>query len=93
MTKSWYTASGAMSMCLNSGISYSEYLEKAGTSLEHSDACQIDLDIPRTVVSLYRYVLQKNVSEDTTDLDHSPIASYMKCSKNILQAYCVVRAI
>ena len=60
-----------------------------GQTLE-VDQRQIDLDIPRTKISLYKYVLRQQLIEEDADLATEPVALYMNAARNILSAYSVV---
>ena len=75
-----------------STTTYDEYLRKStveGQTLE-VDQRQIDLDIPRTKISLYKYVLRQQLIEEDADLATEPVALYMNAARNILSAYSVV---
>ncbi|OQR83553.1 hypothetical protein ACHHYP_14563 [Achlya hypogyna] len=86
----WHVASGAHALAARSNRSYRDLCRRSlipGAVLE-ADARQIALDVPRTGVSLYRYVLGQPVTEDDT-LDMAPLAPYLESLKRILMAYAV----
>ncbi|RHY89736.1 hypothetical protein DYB35_004859 [Aphanomyces astaci] len=84
----WYESSGAHVLAARSTVTYHELCTRAaspGAVLE-ADSRQIDLDVPRTGVSLYRFVLHEDVNEDV-DLDLCPLAPHFDALKRILLAY------
>ncbi|EQC30597.1 hypothetical protein SDRG_11652 [Saprolegnia diclina VS20] len=86
----WHVASGAHALAARSNRSYRDLCRRAllpGAVLE-ADARQIALDVPRAGVSLYRYVLHRDVTEDDS-LDMAPLAPYLESLKRILMAYAV----
>ncbi|KDO33666.1 hypothetical protein SPRG_19277 [Saprolegnia parasitica CBS 223.65] len=86
----WHVASGAHALAARSNRSYRDLCRRAllpGAVLE-ADARQIALDVPRAGVSLYRYVLQHDATEDDS-LDMAPLAPYLESLKRILMAYAV----
>jgi hypothetical protein len=84
----WFVSSGAHAFAARSTLSYHDICErsrKPGAVLE-ADARQIALDVPRTSVSLFRFVLKRSVSEDE-DLDTSLVTPYFNVLKRLLLAY------
>ncbi len=107
----WYTKSGALELEKQSIISYEEYKNRSlgqsltADSLLLQDRKQIELDIPRLVQSLHKFVVLKGDydaeewyqshcnnknNEQDKELPIEPVAEYMDTIKRILLAYSVV---
>ncbi|KAF0694794.1 Aste57867_14317 [Aphanomyces stellatus] len=84
----WYECSGAHVLAARSTVTYQELCVRApspGAVLD-ADARQILLDVPRTGVSLYRFVLHEHVNEDV-NLDLTSLGPHFEALKRILLAY------
>ncbi|RHY28113.1 hypothetical protein DYB32_006245 [Aphanomyces invadans] len=84
----WYKSSGAQVLAARSTVMYHDLCTRAespGAVLD-VDIRQIDLDVPRTGVSLYRFVMHQDVNENV-DLDLNPLAPHFNALKRILLAY------
>ena len=83
--------SGAKDLCNKSTCTYREYLGRLNSHLLESDRRQIALDIPRTIISVYRYVLGQEHADEECDLAVEPAQQYMDAAQRIVSAYCIVR--
>lgn len=107
----WYVTSGAQTLRASSPIAYCDYVRYSSDSRHctpalEDDRRQIELDLPRTGVSICEFILQVAVPDDndsdndsssSDDGEHNDrtsalIAPFLPMLRNILLAYSVVRA-
>ena len=84
----WNDLSQIVQLKSDSNITYSEYRH---IKIDEEAKNQINMDVPRTVHSLYCYVLQDDKISSDDELPLEPIQKYMEMVENILLAYAAVR--
>ncbi|KAG9407861.1 hypothetical protein AC1031_021099 [Aphanomyces cochlioides] len=86
----WYESSGAHALAARSNVTYQELCARAASpgAVLVADERQIELDVPRTGVSLYRFLMLEDVTEDV-NLDLGPLAPHFEVLKRILLAYAL----
>ena len=92
--KRWFEESGAKALADSSSLMYEEYCRRVVEfdQVPVDDARQIDLDVPRTTVSMHKYVLREfNVNEDC-HLSTEKVEKHMVAVRRLTTAYAVVSA-
>ena len=69
-------------------VTYTEYLKRSHQTLE-DDRQQIYLDVPRTGVSIYQYILDRLLPDNDDDIVMSLVEPFFSFVQNILLAYRV----
>lgn len=72
-------------------MTYQGYVSKIQDSILEIDQQQIDLDVPRAKVSLFKYVLRQHSANEDSDLPIESVSASMEVVRNILSAYALVR--
>lgn len=90
----WYAISGAQTLKDASPISYGEYVRRSAnhaTPEFEDDKRQVELDVPRTGISICEFILRVPLPDDDDgDVPSDVLAPHLPVLRNILLAYSVV---
>lgn len=90
----WYLVSGAALLKQQSALSYADYLARSSSHVTpelEDDLRQIELDLPRTGLSICQFLLHEPVPNDDDDLPTHLFGPFQEKLRKILTAYSVVR--